>query len=75
MADTERNGAGRDGAGHDAAESTEVVTATSTALSSTSVLRAGDADVGQSRETSDAAGCAAWRSGSGSRRPTCGTGS
>lgn len=38
MADTERDG-------------TEVVTATSTALSSTSVLRAGDADVGRSRET------------------------
>ena len=38
MPDTERDG-------------TEVVTATSTALSSTSVLRAGDADVGRSRET------------------------
>ncbi len=38
MSDTERDG-------------TEVVTATSTALSSTSVLRAGDADVGRSRET------------------------
>jgi len=46
MADTERDGAGRDGA-----EGTEVVTATSTALSSTAVLRAGDADVGRSRET------------------------